>query len=778
MKRWGVGITAAILLATGSAQGQALTLQPWTAADAQKGDLEAAAKGDLRAMTAVARRFEHGDGVARDPAQAADYWADALQGGVAEGAEALKRLAEAGAPNAQFYYGRRLATAGGDPAEALRWLRQAGDAGVARANLTLATLLSATPATRREAALRLARAGVQDPQLRALTDLLARRLPRGAHTVSLTPGGPSPLRARASISEEEFKKSLGWWGVDPRQYYAMRSETWARMADARLFEVMEGAVSGDPVAQSLSFRWLEQACMGSPRLDMRACAAFADVGLRHRNSHSSSMFYWTGEPRSLDVGHAFELGVGTPVDYRRALIFYSGAVDGSGGKTSAEAEYRLSRMFETGLGTTRNPAVARQYLINAARDGHVAASYSLALQRLKAPPKTPGDWSDVGENLRVAAEGGVSDAAYRLALLIRDNNKVGFRRPNEDLGRYYRMAADAGNVRAVVGMGLAYRAGWGVPVDYQEASRWFERAAKAGDAEGAWLAGASYLERGDPAGAIPWMRRAAQAGHPKAQAKLNEIMAAGYRERNLSGFLASTFDLLGDVAVATLENIAEAQAEYQRQLDAEIRRSMMVTAAISASGGGAEAGAGGSAGDSGASASADDSASAGGAGGIEGATGSAGGVGYVGGAVEAGSTLGGGGMSSSSADGSFAGEASAGAGVSGSSRAGGNGVSGGTGQDGDGASSGSGGGDSASGFAITVKDDSEYRAFLAEQERMIQEAYARDDRARADSAAATAAAQAQASADAEAAAAAARAKIPAACLIPRDQRDYSCVSPQ
>lgn len=777
MKRWGLGIAAAALLAAGSAQAQALTLEPWTAADAQKGDVEAAANGDLRAMIAVARRFERGEGVARDPGQAADYWAAAQQMGAAEGAEALKRLAEAGVPIAQYYHGRRLAAGGGDPAEALRWLRLAGDAGVARANLTLATLLSATPATRREAALRLARAGVQDPKLRTLTEVLVRQLPRAPRTVTLTPDGPSPLRARTGITDEEFKASLGRWALDPRQYYVSSPADLARTADGRLFEVMEGAVTGDSVAQSLAFRWLEQACMGSPRLDLRACGAFADVGLHFRDSPSSSTYYWTGQPRSLDVGHAFELGIGTPVDFRKALIFYIGAIDGAGGKVSAEAEYRLSRMFEAGQGEKRDPALAREYLIKAAQDGHVAASYSLALQRLKAPPKTPGDWYDVAANLRVAAEGGVPDAAYRLALLIRDNNKAGVRHPNEDLGRYYRMAAEAGNVRAVVGMGLAYRAGWGVPVDYQEASRWFERAAKAGDAEGAWLAGASYLERGDPAGAIPWMRRAAQAGHPKAQAKLNEIMAAGYRERNLSGFLASTFDLLGDVAMATLEDMAEAQAEYQRQLDAEIRRSMMVTAAIAAkSGSGGSSGSSGSSaasgGDSGAGLGADGGGSAGGTA-DEGSSGVASAGGYGASAGDAGAGDGGGAPASS-----FGGDSS------GSGAGGGDGgyanVSGGDLQtaSGSSASDAAGGGGESAHLAITVKDDSEYRAFLAEQERMIQEAYARDDRARADAAAANATAQAQAAADAEAAAAAARAKTPAACMIPPDQRDYSCVSPQ
>ncbi|MFD1189087.1 tetratricopeptide repeat protein [Phenylobacterium conjunctum] len=771
MKRWGLGIAAAALLAAGSAQAQALTLEPWTAADTQKGDVEAAANGDLRAIIAVARRFERGEGVARDPAQAADYWAAAQQRGAAEGAEALRRLAEAGVPIAQYYYGRRLAAAGDDPAEALQWLRLAGDAGVARANLTLATLLTATPATRREAALRLARAGVQDPQLRTLTEVLVRQLPGAPRTVTLTPDGPWPLRARTRITDEELKSSLGRWALDPRQYYASSSQDRARIADGRLFEVMEGAVTGDSVAQSLAFRWLERACMGSTRLDLRACGAFADVGLRFRDSPSSATYYWTGQPRSLDVGHAYELGIGTPVDLRKALIFYSGAIDGAGGKVSAEAEYRLSRMFEAGQGGSRNPALAREYLIRAARDGHVAASYSLALQRLKAPPRTPGDWSDVAENLRVAADGGVPDAAYRLALLIRDNNKVGVRRPNEDLGRYYRMAAEAGNVHAVVGMGLAYRAGWGVPVDYQEASRWFERAAKAGDAEGAWLAGASYLERGDPAGAIPWMRRAAQAGHPKAQAKLNEIMAAGYRERNLAGFLASTFDLLGDVAMATLEDMAEAQAEYQRQLDAEIRRSMMVTAAIAEKGGsgGSSGSSAASGGDSGAGLGADGGGGAGAASG-EGSSGVASAGGYGTPAGDAGAGDGGGAQASS-----FGGDSSG----AGGSDGGYANASGGDLQSADGSSaSGAGGSGESAHLAITVKDDSEYRAFLAEQERMIQEAYARDDRARADAAAANATAQAQAAADAEAAAAAARAKIPAACMIPPDQRNYSCVSPQ
>ncbi|MFW1410905.1 tetratricopeptide repeat protein, partial [Vibrio parahaemolyticus] len=47
--------------------------------------------------------------------------------------------------------------------------------------------------------------------------------------------------------------------------------------------------------------------------------------------------------------------------------------------------------------------------------------------------------------------------------------------------RWYRRAADLGNVIAMKNLGLSYRDGEGIGKDFAEARRWLEKAAAAGD---------------------------------------------------------------------------------------------------------------------------------------------------------------------------------------------------------------------------------------------------------------------------------------------------------
>ena len=47
--------------------------------------------------------------------------------------------------------------------------------------------------------------------------------------------------------------------------------------------------------------------------------------------------------------------------------------------------------------------------------------------------------------------------------------------------KWYRKAAEQGQVDAQYNLGSFYRKGWGVPKDYAEAVKWYRKAAEQGD---------------------------------------------------------------------------------------------------------------------------------------------------------------------------------------------------------------------------------------------------------------------------------------------------------
>jgi len=88
-----------------------------------------------------------------------------------------------------------------------------------------------------------------------------------------------------------------------------------------------------------------------------------------------------------------------------------------------------------------------------------------------------------------------------------------------------------GDLAAQRNLGHLYRSGQGVPQDFEEASRWYRRAAEAGLVGAQVNLGAMYL-RGqgvdeDPAEAARWFVLAARQGHPVAQYNLGAMLLKG-----------------------------------------------------------------------------------------------------------------------------------------------------------------------------------------------------------------------------------------------------------
>lgn len=97
--------------------------------------------------------------------------------------------------------------------------------------------------------------------------------------------------------------------------------------------------------------------------------------------------------------------------------------------------------------------------------------------------------------------------------------------------RWYRKAADAGDVSAQQGIGFLYEKGKGAAQDYPEAMRWYRKAADQGDAVAQFSVGVMY-EKGrgvaqDYSEAMRWYRKAADQGNALAQRNIGILYENG-----------------------------------------------------------------------------------------------------------------------------------------------------------------------------------------------------------------------------------------------------------
>ena len=97
--------------------------------------------------------------------------------------------------------------------------------------------------------------------------------------------------------------------------------------------------------------------------------------------------------------------------------------------------------------------------------------------------------------------------------------------------KWYRLAAEQGNVGAQRSLGFKYALGQGIWEDDREAVKWWRLAAKQGDASAQSMLGGMYYEgRGVPDDyrkAARWYRKAAEQGDASAQARLGFMYARG-----------------------------------------------------------------------------------------------------------------------------------------------------------------------------------------------------------------------------------------------------------
>lgn len=89
--------------------------------------------------------------------------------------------------------------------------------------------------------------------------------------------------------------------------------------------------------------------------------------------------------------------------------------------------------------------------------------------------------------------------------------------------KFFKKAADEGHVDALYKLGEMYAKGHGVPQDCQKAFEWVQKAADEGHVDALYELGAMYEYGKDYKKALEYFKKAADQGHMIAQVKLSDL---------------------------------------------------------------------------------------------------------------------------------------------------------------------------------------------------------------------------------------------------------------
>lgn len=273
---------------------------------------------------------------------------------------------------------------------------------------------------------------------------------------------------------------------------------------------------------------------------------------------SETRYYWGNE---VDAAYAkFETGSTLPVGSTRpnALGLYdmSGNVDewtDDCYHPSYDGAPRNGMAWTTGNCSTR---VTRggayfnftPFLRSASRYGNPAGLRSAAIGFRVATNGTP----------LVDTSGGETE--YSMAQIY--DRGDGVPKDRALAVRWYRLAAEAGHLRAQIGLGWDYMNGQGVHQSYAESAKFFRMAANKGDADAQGKLG-SFYEYGDGvpkdmAESVKWYRLAATQGNANAASSLGRILANG------KGVAANPAEATKWLQVAANTGNADAKRELEK----------------------------------------------------------------------------------------------------------------------------------------------------------------------------------------------------------------------
>lgn len=172
----------------------------------------------------------------------------------------------------------------------------------------------------------------------------------------------------------------------------------------------------------------------------------------------------------LSAGAAWAVDV--PSTYGDAMRWYKRAAEGG----SANAQFFLGRMYETGQSRKKDPVAAAGWYRKAAEQGHRLAQYRLGQMHL-AGTGVRQSYADAASWLEKAASQGLREAQYDLGYLY--DRGFGVERSPRIAAGWYRKAAEQGLGPAQYNLGVLLAGdsmAGGVAVDVVEAWVWLSLA--------------------------------------------------------------------------------------------------------------------------------------------------------------------------------------------------------------------------------------------------------------------------------------------------------------
>ncbi|MBO0902601.1 DUF2610 domain-containing protein [Jiella sonneratiae] len=219
---------------------------------------------------------------------------------------------------------------------------------------------------------------------------------------------PSVEGAAELAKTEALVRGCGLAAASPRD--AGRPEDMPGVAlasidAAKAIPACEAAVAARPEDPRLAYQ-LGRALSASPERRREAAAAFGKAADR-------------GFPLAqTSLGRLYAGGIGVPRDVGRAVDLYRKAAV----RDDAVAQFELGQMYEKGLGLPRNLPGALTWYERAAENGSRAAHGAAAriLTDNASGFGRTGDYARAADHWREAARGGDAEAAFKLAIALRD----------------------------------------------------------------------------------------------------------------------------------------------------------------------------------------------------------------------------------------------------------------------------------------------------------------------------------------------------------------------
>lgn len=198
-----------------------------------------------------------------------------------------------------------------------------------------------------------------------------------------------------------------------------------------------------------------------------------------------------------------------------------------GGDT--EAAFALACRYDSPRRGRKNEIEEHKWLVTAAKGGHPAARFNLAIIYLEGNKSIRPNHRLAVKYLEWLVKHGNTDASCLLAGCYMDGD--GVKKNKAKAMQLFRTAAKAGDVDAQYNLGVAFSEGWNKRVDKRAALRWYDRAAKSGCRMAQFNLALAYDYgkgvRINQAKAVYWYQKAAAQGDAKAQCNLGVAYLEG-----------------------------------------------------------------------------------------------------------------------------------------------------------------------------------------------------------------------------------------------------------